>query len=193
MPVALPAIPDNVRTAFVEGLDDFLWKKPELVAKIKKFPGAIQGLPVYTLTLHNLQAREGAGPAIQAGWRLYFRGTKDEETVAGDIARILRDPAPTMTSLLQGERLAKAIDAAQSILDREEFQKSDGYEARLMRSPSLNVEVLWLKANAPGLIDQFFPIVSGLKFFSPLERFPLGDFFNLAEDIASRPEYANFQ
>ena len=193
MPVEMPAIPGNVRTAFVEGLDDFLWTKPELVAKIKKFPGAIQGLPVYTLTLHNLQSREGAGPAVHAGWRLFFRGKNDEETVAADIARILRNPAPTMTSLLQGARLAKAIDAAQSILDREEFQKSDGYEARLLRIPSLNVEVFWLNAKAPGLTSQFFPIVSGLKFFSPMERFGLSDFFSLAEDIASRPEYANFQ
>lgn len=187
MPVTMSAVPPELKEAFLNGLDDFLWTDSKLAASIRTGAQAIQGLPVFTLTLQNLQ-RQYQKPtevARPVGWRLFFRAANEE--VAGDVVRSHAGGPPRMTALSRGQDLAATFDSVRRIPYRPEVQGNEQYELLLLRIPGVNVEGCWLKSSTDSpALDFFIPIITGMRELETYQIYRMDDFLSKARDVADQ-------
>jgi len=182
MPVKLPQLPETVRDAFLEGLGDFLSRKPDLRRAILDSPEAILGIPLYRLDSANLRAGDGPEASSLVAWRL-LAGTS-EEGIAADVAQLTPRSRFAITSASISPNVPNLIELAKEVIHRS-YPPNTDYELRLLRMKSAYLEVAWLKSNNSEP-DLFIPVSSGIRAIARRETYDLAQLFARARATAER-------
>ncbi|MBK7931542.1 MAG: hypothetical protein IPJ98_29925 [Bryobacterales bacterium] len=163
MSVTLPPLPDEVRQAFLRGLDDFLPRNQELRHHISANPGDILAIPIYRLLPDQLRASSATDAAELVAWHIL--AATAEDGIAADVARLQPRSPFVLTSATVGNTVPALVALVQTVLTKRAPPDRD-FELRLLRMKSAYLEVAWLKSTNDGP-DLFVPVASGLSEVKP--------------------------
>ncbi|MEP7362899.1 MAG: hypothetical protein ABI972_06555 [Acidobacteriota bacterium] len=181
MPIQDPVVPDDVKRAFLTGLENFLSANPALRDAIKKDPEGIQGLPVYTIALDSLVQGARTEVALYAGWRVFYR--RAAEALAGDVQVSLTGQAPRLVSISRGTQLGEVLDSVELVLNRTDLHPETKYQLRLLRIAGVFMECCWLVSGSDQP-DVFVPVISGLRMMQARETYLTDAFFLRLSKVA---------
>ena len=167
---------DRVRQALAAGVDNFSsLLDPALVDALRKS----EGLPVYSLTRQSVATGgDGIMGVIPRGWR--FMVQAENRAGAGHI-RELPDDTAKMSRVSEGDAVLRAIEICNGLENLSEVPKNC-YELRILKVPSVPIEVFWLRAEDGN--DVVVPFGSATATLENGRAYPLSKFLREIRPIA---------
>lgn len=179
MPIIMPDPPADVVAAFLNGVEDFLWTRPDAVNELLSNVSSVRGLQLCTLTLDQVLQETVHPQPRNAGWRIF--ALLPSFALAGDVS--IKDGAPPqLTSLSHGPEVKTVINQALAVLERNEFTAGNNWRIQLLRIPSTYIEACWLVEEGTN-IGLYVPIIPGLDGLQVAELYPENTVFRLARDF----------
>ena len=179
--INIPPVPDEVRRAFLDGLDFFLDEPDRVGDRLKQAPPP--GLPVFTLTLDDLGQTDWARRVKPAGWR-FLGADPAGGWVAGDVMQTKESRTHELMSVSRDRVLRDAVE----ILARLQAEKdeTERFDVALLRIPALLTEMLWLRPKESQQSDHVIPILTSSPEIEIGKSYPVAAFEQMVQPLIEK-------